>query len=87
MGGVAERPPSVCVCFGLEEHYHYLCIYGPMILKFNLLLLWSTQRKRVCYFNTQKCAKPMSPVSARCTCAKLEGVLNEHMCYSRSVLN
>ena len=45
-----------------------------------------TQRKQVCYFNTQKCAKPMSPVSAHCTCAKLEGVLNEHMCYSRSVL-
>ena len=21
VGGVAERPPSVCVCFGLEELY------------------------------------------------------------------
>jgi hypothetical protein len=46
-----------------------------------------TQRKQVCYFNTQKCVKPMSPVSARYTYAKLEGVLNEHMCCFRSVLN
>ena len=35
----------------------------------------------MCYFNTQKCAKLMSPVSTHCTCAKLKDVLNEHVLF------
>ena len=35
-----------------------------------------TQRKQVCYFDTQECAKQMSPVSAHYTCAVVKRVLN-----------
>ena len=38
--------------------------------------LCGTQRKQVCYFDTQECAKQMSPVSAHYTCAVVKRVLN-----------
>lgn len=70
--------------FGDMKQFLVLQVSEKIAIKTKII---HTQRKQVCCFDTQKCAKPMSPILTHCTCAKLKGVLIEHVYYITGVPN